>query len=394
MSFVDTILFHLVLTLFPMLLYLFYVAYHRKLSTSERDLFLDLALLTSLYLNLHYGSSISNLILHIPLLIAYVKGRYLVAFMNSIFLLLSTSSPIFSFACVEYLLYFFLSFLNLKRKNSHLFEVSFLLLKTVFYLSSTFSLKGVLSCMIFYIIAFFTFFLFKKGEEIIKFHMNLKELEKEKQIRASLFKITHEIKNPIAVCKGYLDMFDVENKEHAKKYIPIMKEEIDRTLNLLQDFLCMTKIQMKKDILDINYLIEEVIANFEPILKEKNIALELSLAEDEIDVMGDYNRLCQVLINLIKNGIEAMESGGTLSVFTKEKNGKVEIEIQDTGSGIPKNVLEKMKEPFYTTKKNGTGLGVSLSDEIIKGHFGTLRYFSEYGKGTTAFIRLPIYEMS
>ena len=71
-----------------------------------------------------------------------------------------------------------------------------------------------------------------------------------------LFQITHEIKNPIAVCKGYLDMFDVNNKEHAVKYIPIMKEEISRTLYLLEDFLSMNRLKVHKEIVDIN--IEEM----------------------------------------------------------------------------------------------------------------------------------------
>ena len=93
----------------------------------------------------------------------------------------------------------------------------------------------------FTLIAYLILFFLNKGEEVMMLNNVIHELEKEKKLRESLFKITHEIKNPIAVCKGYLDMFDVNNEEHSRKYIPIIKEEIARTLILLQDFLIKLK---------------------------------------------------------------------------------------------------------------------------------------------------------
>ena len=217
--------------------------------------------------------------------------------------------------------------------------------------------------------------------------MNFKELEKETQLRTSLFKITHEIKNPIAVCKSYLDMFDINNKEH-EKYIIILKEEMDKILMLLQDFLAMNKIKIQKEILDINLLLEDIIQQYEPILKEKNIKFEYDICQDEVFIEGDYNRLNQVLINMIKNSIEAIEVNGIIKLnYELGKNFKIIIE--DNGIGIPDNELEKIKEPFYTTKKNGTGLGVSLSIEIINAHNGNIKY-EQLEKGTRVEIELPI----
>ena len=240
------------------------------------------------------------------------------------------------------------------------------------------------------ITTYLVIFLYKKGEDIIKLHMNLKELEKETQLRSSLFKITHEIKNPIAVCKSYLDMFDINNKNH-ERYIDILKEEMDKILLLLQDFLSMNKIKIQKEILDINLLLEDVVNQFEPVLKEKNIKFKHNICEDEVFVLGDYNRLNQVLINMIKNSIEAIEKNGIISIDYKiEENFKIIIE--DNGMGIPKDELEKIKEPFYTTKKNGTGLGVSLSIEIVNAHNGKLQY-EILKKGTRVIIELPIYEL-
>ena len=219
--------------------------------------------------------------------------------------------------------------------------------------------------------------------------MNIKELEKEKQLRTSLFKITHEIKNPIAVCKSYLDMFDINNKDH-ERYIEILKEEMNKILLLLQDFLAMNKIKIEKEILDINLLLEDVVNQFEPVLKEKNIRFKYNICQDEIFVEGDYNRLNQVLINMIKNSIEAIENNGLIKI-NYEISDNFKIIIEDNGIGITEDELEKIKEPFYTTKKNGTGLGVSLSIEIIKAHNGNIEYIP-LKKGTKVIIELPIYE--
>ena len=222
--------------------------------------------------------------------------------------------------------------------------------------------------------------------------MTVQELIEEKQIRKSLFKITHEIKNPLAVCKGYLDMFDVNNVEHARKYVPILKEEIDRTLILLQDFLSFTKIKIEKDILDINYLLEEVLDNLHLLLKDKNIELESNILDEEVYIDGDYNRLCQVMINLIKNSIEAMKDVKypQINLSSVLKKDYIEIVVEDNGTGIEEKNLKKISEPFFTTKKHGTGLGVSMSFEIIASHNGTIKYFSEYGKGTKVVINLPL----
>lgn len=223
--------------------------------------------------------------------------------------------------------------------------------------------------------------------------MNFKELEKEKQIRMSLFKITHEIKNPLAVCKGYLDMINTSNLDQCNRYIPIIKEEIDRTLLLLQDFLSVSKIKLDIDILDVNLLLEESIESLKTLLKEKNIKLIFDL-DDEIYINGDYNRLLQVIINIVKNSIESLEEkkDGYISIDTRVDENNVYIYFKDNGIGITRENLAKIREPFFTTKTRGTGLGVPLSYEIIEAHNGKIIYDSKYGKGTTVTIKIPLMD--
>lgn len=103
----------------------------------------------------------------------------------------------------------------------------------------------------------------------------------------------------------------------------------------------------------------------------------------------DKDRLKQVFLNLVKNGIEAMPNGGELRVFTNIHENNVEISFQDTGVGIPEEKLMKIGEPFYTTKENGNGLGLMVSFKIIESHNGSVYIESEVNKGTTFNIVLP-----
>lgn len=187
-------------------------------------------------------------------------------------------------------------------------------------------------------------------------------------------------------------MFDVNNPEHAKKYIPIMKDEVDRTLVLLEDFLSMNRVRLNKDILDINMLVSDVIENYDLLLKEHKVKVNNKISDEEVYIDGDYNKLMQVFVNIIKNSVEALEKNPVIEVKTEVKNKKVYIYFKDNGMGIPKDVLEKIKEPFFTTKSKGTGLGVSLSYGIIEAHGGKISYESEVGLYTLVTVILPLDE--
>lgn len=370
------ILISVVILIFPIIVYLFYCTYNNNLNKEQSKLFLDISILSSLYLLVIYDSKFI-ILYNIPLIFAFMKKRTFVSIIITTIILFSLNFSVINIA--EYIIYFIIYFFY--KKN---ILCLFLIIKFIFN-------NNFLTSILFVIITYLVLFLYKKGEDIIKLHMNIKELEKEKQLRSSLFKITHEIKNPIAVCKSYLDMFDINNKDHIR-YIGILKEEMDKILLLLQDFLSMNKIKIGKEILDINFLLEDIVNQFEPILKDKNIKFIHNICEEEIFVEGDYNRLNQVFINIIKNSIEAINDKGVIKLdYEIDRNFKIIIE--DNGCGITEDQIEKIKEPFYTTKKNGTGLGVSLSIEIIKAHNGKIDYIP-LKKGLKVIVELPIHELT
>ena len=401
MNFIDMFLLNLILVAVPLLIYMVYVTTNRNISEKERSLFFSLALITSYSLMTHYINVFDNTITAFfagVIIFFMCFNRFYATTFITMFLtiLFDTYQPLFYlFLGITYILLIMLmiirEFMKLDNKK---FVISF----SMFYLSSFLIFRIIINSNLletifllglFVIMAYIIFIFYQKGMDSLETHLKYKELQKEKQIRLSLFKITHEIKNPIAVCKAYLDMLDVNNVEQTKKYIPIIRGEIERLLGLLQDFLLINKNNMNLDIMDVNVLLDDVINNVSSLMSSNNISFDIDTVDDELFINGDYNRLSQVLINIIKNSVESDPT--TIKVNVKELNNSLVINIEDNGIGIPKEVLDKIYEPFYTTKKCGTGLGVSLSNEIITAHNGTLEYTSEVGIGTNVKITLPSY---
>ena len=139
------------------------------------------------------------------------------------------------------------------------------------------------------------------------------------------------------------------------------------------------------DIMDINMLIEDVVDKLK--LSSKNIKINTKLVDDEIYINGDYNRLNQMFINILKNSIEAIDKKGFINIKTYKRNRYYIITIEDNGIGMNKEVLSKMKEPFYTTKECGTGLGMSLIYEIANSHNIKINYSSKEKIGTKVTLK-------
>lgn len=383
--------------IFPIMIYLIYEVYTENVNKKKNDLVLSFCLFSSLYLIIRFGTFdnkyLFSVVFDFIILFFYFKKRVVDAVIASILisLYLRYNSDFNLLIAFKYFSYFYLY----QRFSSNLFFVFTFFISLVCFLFFDVSLYIVFQYIIYYMLIFFVIFFFTKGEKIIEINLSYKELMRENQVRQSLFKISHEIKNPIAVCKGYLDMFDINNIDHFKKYIPIISSEIDKTLNLLQDFSACNKININCEIIDITLLIQDIMDNFKLMFNDNGISFNVDNDFDEVFVYGDYNRLNQVMVNIIKNSIEAVDLNkeSYINIRMEQSDSYVKIYILDNGIGMDNETLSRVSEPFYTTKKNGTGLGVLLSMEIIKAHNGTLCYESSMGKGTTAVITLPIYNV-
>ncbi len=392
MNMFDSIFFSIIMLLFPVLCYLFYIVANKNIDEKQKLLVLNFTLLSVYYLIKKNPLSMiyTFLLTTIPIFLIYKKTN---RFIPSILCIITL---IFSFLYNQIYFYFLaiqliiIIFINYKKSVLiYYFTTIFTVLIYTIIFDINSLLLNILYCSYFVILSQLVFYTIKKGEEVINYHIEYKDLKKENEIRKSLFKITHEIKNPLAVCKAYIDMFDYNDIECAKKYIPILSSEMDKMLLLLQDFLLVNKDNINFDIMDINILLEETIDSMLD-LKRFNIDFE-NEDDDEIFINGDYNRLSQVMTNLIKNSYEANAS--SIIVKSYRNNNQVVVEVIDNGDGITEEVYKRIYEPFYTTKRDGTGLGVSLSSEIIEAHMGTLKYYNNTPKGTVAKIMLPIQEI-
>jgi len=407
MNIFQIVFLNVILLLFPLLIYLIYLYTIKNINKSEKNLFLCLALLSSFFLEIEYGVNklviMPVLILNTLVILSYIENKIMLAnlFFILIILLYKNSFNSLYFLFIIPMLFFIIYIIKRKiNLNNYLYLCFSIIISSFIYLLwiylfnyNYFNVKNLIIIVISYIfIVNITSLIYETSKKILIMNMTLKELEQEKQIRLSLFKITHEIKNPIAVCKGYLDMINVNDSKQVERYVPILKSEINRLLSLLQDFLLINKSNLDLDIMDINMLIEETALKLHPLLKENNIDLDLDLIDDEIFINGDYNRLSQVIINILKNSLESINNKGKINIKSTIKNNKYYLTIEDDGCGMSKEVLEKIKEPFFTTKKRGAGLGVSLIHEIIEAHDAKIKYISEIGKGTKVIIKFSLYE--
>lgn len=410
MTIFEIILINSIFILFPLFSYFLLVIYQQDSKEKNNDLFFGLALYTILYLLLKFdlgNFDIKITLLTIPLFLACLKRRtinfliLLIIVLGSYYLMFK---PIFLIGIGE-LGFYFISYLILTyyKKTSFKMINFMMIIKIVFlYLyfnllnSSLFSISLIIHVIflafVYYVLILFSYLLLKKGEVTTDLHITIKQLKKEKQLRDSLFKITHEIKNPIAVCKGYLDMLDINNKVQLRKYISIVKQEIERTLMLMNDFLSLTKLKVVKKKIDLSVLMEDICDLGKELIKAHKMKFIDDIEDIEVYINGDYDRLKQVFINLIKNAIEAIPQTkeGIIKLEVKKQNGKVSILITDNGRGMDEDALNKVGNAFYSTKTNGTGLGVKLSKEIIDEHHGKIKYRSKTKKGTTVIIDLPV----
>ncbi len=201
--------------------------------------------------------------------------------------------------------------------------------------------------------------------------------------------IGHEIRNPITAIKGFIQL--LKEEPGNLDYHDVILNEFDRIDKIISEFMILSKPQahhFSRE--EISTIMNSTITLMAPQANLRNVSLRILIEENLPSILCEKNQLKQVFINLIKNGIECMESGGNLWVMIKSGNAdSLTIAIKDEGCGIPPDIIERLGEPFYTSKSNGTGLGLMVSYRIIQNHKGTIKVESELGKGTTFMIKLP-----
>lgn len=230
-----------------------------------------------------------------------------------------------------------------------------------------------------------------------------KEIAKNDQEKNDFISsISHELRTPLTSIKGWGETLQdggSEDGELLNEGLKIICHETDRLIILVNDLLDFSRLQanrlemhMQEMVLD--DLLEEVYKQFSQRAKKEKINLILDLDDDGMLILGDYNRLKQVLINIVDNAMKFTEGAknAKIEIQSYTDEDKIYVSIADNGSGISAEDLVKVKEKFYkgTSKKSGTGLGLSIATEMIHLHHGQLWIESVYGEGTQVTIMLPL----
>ena len=391
----DLVLLNVVFIAVPILIYLLYIVYDNVINDKGKDLFFSFAIFTSIYLITKYSLyfEYTTEVIKILLLLCLLKNKIKLSVVISLFISVYfgyINNYDIGLLLLEYFIQISI-FVILKNISNKYKLLLFLTIEIVFCVILN-SINTIMFNFIYVICSYIIYIILKKMEQVIDIYGTIRIIEYEKDFRNSLFEVTHEIKNPIAVCKGYIDMLDVNNNKQVNKYIPIIKEEIDRTLTLMNDFLNLTKLSINKNIIDMSLLLDDICNCVEAFVINKNINFMFDIIDDEVYIDGDYDRLKQVFINLIKNSVEAISKDKIGIIKLKMSvNKNVIISIEDNGCGMSKDTIKKVGSAFYTTKEKGTGLGVKLSTEIIEQHDGKIKYKSKENEGTIVTISLPLY---
>jgi len=203
--------------------------------------------------------------------------------------------------------------------------------------------------------------------------------------------IVHELRNPMTAVRGFAQLLKEKKGGEAQPYVDYIIEEIDSCSRIIGNFLKLARpnpLHPRNG--QVNRLVEEIAAMTEPRAFLQHVKVETDLAERMPDCFFDAAQMKQVLLNLVDNALEAMKEGGVLQFKTRRFDSLfAEITVRDTGCGIPEADLKKIGLPFFSTRENGTGLGLFICQAIVQAHKGRIEIESEEGKGAAFRIYLP-----
>jgi PAS domain S-box-containing protein len=226
--------------------------------------------------------------------------------------------------------------------------------------------------------------------------------------------VAHEIGNPLNALHIHLQLMERELKklkagqasslskkdrqdacptDKLEQFLEVSKGEISRLDYIVTQFLqAIRPAPLQLKLASLNGVVEKTLELLRPEIENRGVTVKTKLARNLTATPVDATQMQQVLVNLVKNAAQAMTNGGTLTLQTGENADAVWVSVADTGGGIPQEQINRIFEPFYTTKKKGTGLGLMIVQRIVRAHNGRIELESNVGRGTTFRIWLPLHE--
>ncbi len=203
--------------------------------------------------------------------------------------------------------------------------------------------------------------------------------------------VAHEIRNPLSSIKGFATYFGAKFKAGTqdRELAEVMIGEVDRLNRVVTELLDLTRpSELRLAPVPVADLVQHALKLVEGDCHSRGITVQIRLAELE-PVLLDADRMLQALLNLFLNAIQAMPKGGTLTVSAQRTRDRLELRVTDTGTGIPAEDLDRIFDPYFTTKNQGTGLGLATVRTLVEAHGGQVRVTSEPGQSTQVVLDLP-----
>jgi signal transduction histidine kinase len=234
-----------------------------------------------------------------------------------------------------------------------------------------------------------------QSERIIAIEEQLRRSEKLSTLGEMAAVLAHEIRNPLGSIRGTAEILrdDYRPGDPKHEFIEIQIKETERLNHVVEDFLRMARQQpMEQRDCSIREELETIVSLVAKDAQDRGVSLRLEEDHEQATIKADGEKLRQAFLNIVINALQATPAGGNVHISCRRTDSNYEILFIDSGSGIDPDMLSRIFEPFYTTKPDGTGLGLAVTRKIIEGHSGTMEVVSESGKGTTVAIRLPLRE--
>jgi two-component system phosphate regulon sensor histidine kinase PhoR len=238
---------------------------------------------------------------------------------------------------------------------------------------------------------------------VLLLFQDLTELRSLQTTRRELIgNISHEFRTPLAGIKAMVETLSggaIDDKEAAKDFLIRIDSEVDRLTQLVEELTELSRIEtgkaeLKKEPIDLNKLVEEVIAQLSPQAERQQLSVSREFATNLPSVPADKDRVRQVITNLVHNAIKFTPAGGRITITSRAHEGSAVVHIADTGIGIPEEDLPRVFERFYKGDKaragGGTGMGLAIAKHVIQAHGGNIWVRSEEGKGSTFAFSLPL----
>jgi signal transduction histidine kinase len=227
-------------------------------------------------------------------------------------------------------------------------------------------------------------------QELSRLQSDMSRLERLNIVGQMAAGIAHEIRNPMTTVRGYLQLLGEKTEFEAhSSTLDLMIEELDRANSIITEFLSFVRnSRMESQYQNINNILQHLYPLLEADAYSQNKQINYE-AEETPDILVNSKEISQLVLNLCRNGLEAMQEGGTLKLRTYKEDKRVVLSVEDEGRGICAEDLEKLGTPFFTTKENGTGLGLMTCYNIADRHKASIDCKSS-SNGTTFFVRFPV----